>query len=164
MTATIELRHEHTDDINAAREKVRSFIDDLGRREGIKGTWDEHRCAIQGTGLSGTVQVSETDVAVVIDLALVMRPFASIVRNVVADGLTAAFGSIEIAETADTADTKDATPSPDETPLPGAAPVPEWVGALVRRYQVGYSLERHRVAVRHAEYIAYLRRLSRSLG
>lgn len=56
MTATIELRHEHTDDINAAREKVRSFIDDLGRREGIKGTWDEHRCAIQGTGLSGTAR------------------------------------------------------------------------------------------------------------
>ncbi len=144
MTATIELRHEHSDGSELARDKVRRFIDELGRREGIGGTWDGHRCAITGTGLKGSVQVSETEIAVVIDLALVLRPFASIIRNLIADGLTEAFDSAAPMVADAPVDSPGLDHGPDTTPDQAAgadSPNPGWVSELARGYQFGYSLD-----------------------
>lgn len=85
--ATIEIERQHQLPADEALRRSKLMIDELSRREGLQARWDDARCHIKGTSLTGHVQVEAQRIVVAIDLGLPMRPFTPFVRNMVQGGI-----------------------------------------------------------------------------
>ncbi len=70
--ATVRVKRSHGLGAERARASLDGFSADLAKR-GAKLRWNGHRADISGPGVSGHVQVGETDVEVLVELGLLAR-------------------------------------------------------------------------------------------
>lgn len=70
--ATVRVQQPHTLGSAQARTRLASFEEMLGKYR-VKLAWSGNKAEIKGTGVSGDVNVSETDVAVRVELGFLAK-------------------------------------------------------------------------------------------
>ena len=77
----IKIERNHKLGTAEARKRVDTLEPKLKERYGVTLEWNGNVAAVKGTGVSGTLAVDDTKVAVNIKLGLLLRPLAGKIRE-----------------------------------------------------------------------------------
>ncbi len=81
--ADIELERTHNLGLGEARRRVDALEAKLKERYGVKLDWRGNTAELKGSGVSGTLDVGETKVAVKIKLGLLLKPMGGKIREAI---------------------------------------------------------------------------------
>ena len=89
--ADIELHRAHTLGREAARAAAERMAEDLGRRFGLRGTWDGDVLRFERPGVTGFLAVGAHDLSLSVSLGLMLKAMRSSIRRAVEDELESLF-------------------------------------------------------------------------
>jgi putative polyhydroxyalkanoate system protein len=72
LMADIVVKQSHQLSLEEVRDKISSFEDMMGKY-GVKANWKGNRAKLKGTGVSGSIDVSDSDVTVTIKLGIMAK-------------------------------------------------------------------------------------------
>jgi putative polyhydroxyalkanoate system protein len=73
--------HQHSRDLDEARQAVEQVASTLKRKVGVDYGWKGSELTFHRTGASGRIQVEESWVRVEVDLGLIMRPMKATIES-----------------------------------------------------------------------------------
>jgi len=79
--ADIEIEREHALSPEALKARLTNMEEKLRDRYGVQLVWRGDSADVKGTGVSGVVTVGQSTVGVSLKLGLLVRPFASKIRE-----------------------------------------------------------------------------------
>ena len=89
--ADIDIHRPHDFGIDKAREGAERMLADLGRRFGLKGRWRDDVLHFQGTGITGALAISATDLHLTIVLGFLLKAMRGSIERAVHEELDALF-------------------------------------------------------------------------
>ena len=79
--ADVTVRRAHRHSIDEVKQRFAAVEQKLKERFGVVLAWSGANAEIKGRGVSGSVTISGTDVAIDLKLGLLVRPFAGRIRE-----------------------------------------------------------------------------------
>ena len=72
--STIHVEHRHTLGPDEARRRAEEVISEIGDRINADINWEGSTASFKGTGFSGKAHLSDSSIALDVDLSLILRP------------------------------------------------------------------------------------------
>ncbi len=85
--AHIDQKRSHSMGKEAARQVAEQIAEDIGEKIGASYLWDGDRLRFERTGAKGSIEVSEEEVRVQVELGFMLRPLRSKIESKVRDYL-----------------------------------------------------------------------------
>ncbi len=82
--ADIDIERTHKLGASEAKKRFVDFEPKLKERWGVSLSWTGNQAAIKGTGVNGSVQVTDTRLTITIKLGFLIRPFTAKIRDTLA--------------------------------------------------------------------------------
>lgn len=71
--STITVKESHSLSIEQLKSKLKPFEDEIANRFGMKIKWSGDRADLKGTGASGEVKVTNSDVTITVKLGMLAK-------------------------------------------------------------------------------------------
>ncbi len=94
MAKEIEFEQAHDLGLEGARERVAALEKKLSERFGVQLSWQGDVATVNGTGVSGTLALSPTNLKINLKLGLMVRPMASQIQAAMQRQVDKALGRI----------------------------------------------------------------------
>ena len=79
----MRIRREHSLGIEEARRKVDEIAADMGGRLNLSSEWRENALQIKGSGVEGSIAVSEDAIEIQIELGFALKIMESSIRSAI---------------------------------------------------------------------------------
>ena len=79
--ARISVERTHSLGLEAAREKARPLVEKLASQYGLTPTWAGDTVKLKRSGVNGTLQISENNVKVDVELGLLMSAMSGKIQS-----------------------------------------------------------------------------------
>jgi putative polyhydroxyalkanoate system protein len=79
--SVIDIQRSHSLGQEKARSAADTLADKLANKFGVQSEWQGDRLVLQHNGITGHLDISETDLRVRIELGMMLRPFKSKIEN-----------------------------------------------------------------------------------
>jgi putative polyhydroxyalkanoate system protein len=79
----MRIRREHSLGIEEARRKVDEIAADMGGRLNLSSEWRENDLQIKGSGVNGSISVSEDAIEIQVELGFALKIMESSIRSAI---------------------------------------------------------------------------------
>jgi putative polyhydroxyalkanoate system protein len=79
----MRIRREHSLGIEEARRKVDEIAADMGGRLNLSSEWHENDLQIKGSGVNGSISVSEDAIEIQVELGFALKIMESSIRSAI---------------------------------------------------------------------------------